>query len=115
MSFGGRTCTHSVRADAAHRLDRAEVRSAFIGFERVVVELAAVVDAAHPGPLEELVGAEDLEPEVVDRLDLGEEPVAADVEAPAVALDGAADPADDVVGLEHRRRRRPAWRACTRR
>ena len=32
---------------------------------------------------------------------LGEEAVAADVEAPAVALDGAADPADDPVGLEH--------------
>ena len=35
---------------------------------------------------------------------LGEEAVAADVEAPAVALDGAADAADDVVGLEHRGR-----------
>ena len=39
---------------------------------------------------------------------LGEEAVAADVEAPAVALDGAADPADDVVGLEHGGRRRRA-------
>ena len=38
-----------------------------------------------------------------DRLDLGhlgEEAVPADVEAPAVAFDGAADAADDVVGLE---------------
>ena len=37
---------------------------------------------------------------------LGEEAVAADVEAPAVALDGAADAADDRVGLEDRRRPR---------
>jgi len=39
-------------------------------------------------------------PEGFDLLDLGEEAVAADVEAPAVALDGAADAADDVVGLK---------------
>ncbi len=39
-------------------------------------------------------------PEVLDRLHLGEEAVAADVEAPAVALRGAADAADHVVGLE---------------
>ena len=38
---------------------------------------------------------------VLDLLHLGEEAVAADVEAPAVALDGAADAADHVVGLEH--------------
>ena len=43
-------------------------------------------------------------PERLDLLDLGEEAVAADVEAPAVALDGAADAADDGVGLEDRRR-----------
>ena len=40
-------------------------------------------------------------PEVVDPLHLGEEAVAADVEAPAVALHRAADAAHDVVGLEH--------------
>ena len=33
-------------------------------------------------------------PEVLDLLDLGEEAVAADVEPPAVALDGAGDAAD---------------------
>ena len=41
-------------------------------------------------------------PEVLDLGDLGEEAVAADVEAPAVALDRPADAADDVVGLEDR-------------
>ena len=35
--------------------------------------------------------------------DLGEEAVATEVEAPAVAHDGPADAADDVVGLEHER------------
>ena len=75
--------------------------------DRVVVELAAVVDAAQARPAQEVVGAEDLEPQVLDRLHLREEAVAADVEAPAVALGGAADPADDGVGLEHRRRDAP--------
>ncbi len=41
-------------------------------------------------------------PQHLDGRDLGEEPVPADVESPAVALDGTADPADHVVGFEHR-------------
>ena len=81
--------------------------SAFLGIDRVVVELLAVVDAAHARAAQEVVLAEDLEPQVVDRLHLGEEPVAADVEAPAVAHGGAADAADDVVGLEHGRGHAP--------
>src|SRR5690606_18268839 len=68
--------------------------------EGVVVVLALVVDAAHPRPHHEVLVGQDLVPEVVDLLHLGEEAVAADVEAPAVALDGAADAPDDVVGLE---------------
>ena len=70
------------------------------GLERVVEVLAVVEDAAHAGPQEEVLVGEDLVPEVLDGLHLGEEAVAADVEAPAVALDGAGDAADDVVGLE---------------
>ena len=54
------------------------------------------------GRMQEVLVGEDLVPEVLDRLDLGEEAVAADVEAPAVALDGAGDAADHVVGLEDR-------------
>ena len=42
-------------------------------------------------------------PERLDLGHLGEEAVAAEVEAPAVAHHGAADAADDVVGLEHQR------------
>ena len=52
------------------------------------------------GTRDELV-AEDLVPEVLDRLDLGEEAVAADVEAESLVLRGAGDAADDVVGFEH--------------
>ena len=42
-------------------------------------------------------------PERLDLGDLGEEPVTADVEPPAVALHGSADSADDGVALEHHR------------
>jgi len=91
-----------VRRDAAHRLDWTEVAQRVHGHERVVVELALIEDAALAGPAEEVLGAEDLPPQFVDRPDLGEETVATDVEAPAVALHRAADAADDVVGLEDR-------------
>src|SRR5207244_9814712 len=64
-------------------------------------EAAAVVDAAHPRAEQELVARQDLVPQVFHRLDLGEEAVATDVEAPAVTLDRAADAADNRVGLEH--------------
>jgi len=40
-------------------------------------------------------------PEIVDLLDLGEEPVAAEVEAIAVLLDGLREPADLCIGLEY--------------
>ncbi len=92
-----------VREAAEHRLDRTEVLQRVQRLDRVVVELAAVVDVAHPRAAQEVVGPEDLEPQVVDRLHLGEEPVATDVEAPAVAHRGTADPADDLLGLEHLR------------
>ena len=92
------------RYDAMHRVASNGPRflSAFMADDRVVVELPAVVDAAQARAAEEVVLTEDLEPQVVDRLHLREEPVATDVEAPAVAHRGAADAADDVVGLEHR-------------
>ena len=68
LSFGGwmRTQTY----DSTHRTasTNPRLRSAFIGDDRVVVELAAVVDAAQARPAQEVVGAEDLEPQVLDRL-----------------------------------------------
>ena len=71
--------------------------------ERVVVELALVEDAAHAGAEHEVALGQDLVPQLLDLGHLGEEAVAAEVEAPAVAHDGAADAADHVVGLEHHR------------
>jgi hypothetical protein len=70
------------------------------GLERVVEEPAAVVDAAHARPHQEVLVGQDLVPQRLDRPGLGEEAVAADVEAPSPALHGPADAADHVVGLE---------------
>ena len=53
-----------------------------------------------PRAEQEVFVGEDLVPHGLDLGHLGEEAVAADVEAPAVPLDGAADAADDRVGLE---------------
>ena len=91
-----------VGQDAEHRLDDTEVAKRVEGAQRVVVELAVVVDAAHAGAHEEVLVGEDLVPEVSHRLHLREEAMSADVETPAVAGRGSADPAYDVVGFEHR-------------
>jgi hypothetical protein len=97
----GRPHPHpQVRGDAPRGLDRAEAPKGVADPQRVVDELAVVVDAARPGPEQELVVVEDLVPQGLDPVDLGEEPVAPDVEPVAVADDGAADAADRVVGLE---------------
>src|SRR5205807_713243 len=69
-----------VAGQDSRRSDRAELRQGIDGLERVVEELAVIVDPAHPRPGEELV-AEDLAPEAVDLVALGEEAVAADVQA----------------------------------
>ncbi|MEJ7714610.1 MAG: hypothetical protein WKF40_02430 [Thermoleophilaceae bacterium] len=88
---------------AARQLDRAELLDHVGPAQRVVEELLVPVDARHPRALEELL-AHDLVPEVVDLLDLGEEAVAAQVEAVlaagAVADLGLGDAADLVLGLE---------------
>jgi hypothetical protein len=90
-----------VGQDAAQGLEDAEVAQGVEGPDRVVVELALVVDAAHARPQEEVVAREDLVPQALHRGDLGEEAVPADVEAPALALHRAGDAPDHVVGLEH--------------
>ena len=51
-----------------------------------------------------LVARQQVVPQLLDLGHLGEEAVPADVEAPAVAHDGPADPADDVVALDDDRR-----------
>ena len=80
-------------------LDRAELLDHVRAGQRVVEELAVPVDARHARALEELL-AHDLVPEVVDLLGLGEEAMAAEVEAVAVADLGLGQPADLVLGLE---------------
>ena len=97
----GRTdAGHRVAADALDGLDGTEVAQRVECLERVVEVLALVEDAALAGAEEEVAVGQDLVPQGLDLGHLREEPVAADVEPPAVALDGAADAADDVVALE---------------
>ena len=81
-------------------LDRAELLITSMPVERVVEELAVPVDPRHARALEELL-AHHLVPEVVDLLGLGEEAVAAEIEAVAVADLGLGEAADLVLGLEH--------------
>ena len=93
----------SVRRHAARELDRAELAN-HVGAAQRVVEVAVVpVDPRHARAPQELV-AEHLVPERVDLDRLGEEAVAAEIEAVAVALDGLREPAHLVVGLEDERR-----------
>ena len=61
------------------------LRSASKALQRIGVELAAVVDARQPRPLDEVVG-QDLVPQIHDLLRLGEEAVAADVEQEALVV-----------------------------
>ncbi len=85
------------------RLPQAQVAQCVERLEGVVVELALVVDPAHARAQHEVAFGEDLVPEGLDLGDLGEEAVASQVEAPPVALDGAADAPDDLVRLEDER------------
>ena len=86
---------------AADGLHDTEVRQGVAELDRVVVVLAAVEDAAHPGTQQEVLVGQDLVPELLHGDDLGEEPVAADVEPPAVTFDRPTDAAEDGVLLEH--------------
>ena len=84
----------------ARQLDRPELLDDVGAVERVVEELAVPEDARLARALEELV-AHDLVPEVVDLLGLGEEAVAAEVEAVALGVDhGLGEAAELVLGLD---------------
>ena len=96
----GRDRGPQVGQQAARELDRAELLDDVLPVERVVEELAAPVDARHAGATEELL-LHHLVPEVVDLFGLGEEAVAAQIEAVAVANLGLRDAADLVLRLEH--------------
>lgn len=78
--------------EVPQRLERAQ---------RIGIEFALIIDAAHPRALDEVVG-QYLVPQVDDLLAFREEAVPADVEAESLMLDRAADPADiDGVFLDH--------------
>jgi len=89
-----------VRQDAEDRLPHTEVLQRVRRFQWIVEVLPVVVDPTHPRTQQEILGREDLVPQFLDGLDLGEEPVATDVETPPVTFDGARDATDDAVRLE---------------
>ncbi len=88
-----------VGGHAAAELEQAQLLDHVHALERVLQELVVPVDPALARALEELL-LHDLVPEVVDLLDLGEEAVAAEIEAVAVAHLGARDAAEHVGRLE---------------
>ena len=71
----------------------------FLEAKRVREVATAVADPGEARTRQQLV-AERLLPQPLDGRELGEEPVAAEVEAVAVPLDGARDPSDLDVRLE---------------
>ena len=75
---------------------QAQIPQRLEGAQRIGVELALVIDAAHARALDEVVG-QDLVPQVDDLLALREEAMPTDIEAVALIFDGAADAAN--IGL----------------
>ena len=102
--FGSRERSRAipqVRGGAQRGLDDAEPGDDVRRLQGVREVLAVVVDAGEARPDEELLAERRL-PEALDRRKLGEEPVAAEVEAVPVAFHGLREATDDPVGLEHR-------------
>jgi hypothetical protein len=89
------------RGHAHCRTPQAEVPQGLEGAQRIGVEFALIIDAAHPRPLNEIV-RQDLVPEIDHFLGFRKEAVAADVEPETLMLHGAADAADiDRVLFDH--------------
>src|ERR1039457_527598 len=88
---------------AEHGLPQSQIAQGVRRLERVVVELALVEDPAHAGPDQEITLRQELVPQLLHLVDLGEETVAPEIEAPAIAQDGTADTTDHLVGLEDHR------------
>src|SRR5204863_9967944 len=80
-------------------LDPADLADHVPALARTGEELPVPEDARHAGALEDLL-AHDLEPQLVDLVDLGEEAVAAEVEPVAVADLGLGDAADLPLGFD---------------
>ena len=99
--MGGRIRGQAYDPAQRKRLHQSQVAQGVERLERVVVVLALVVDAGQAGPEHEVIAGQDLVPELLHGLHLGEEPVPTDVETPTVALGGAGYPAHFVVCLQH--------------
>ena len=89
----------SIGGEAAGQLERADLGEDVARAQRVLDEATPPVDPREPWPDQQLL-PQKLLPEVFDLLALGEEAVAAEVEAVAVAKDGAGEAADLPLGLE---------------
>ncbi len=89
---------------ARHGLEDAELHQRVAGLERVVEQLAAVIDARLARTVAHVV-AQELGPKPLDLARFGEEAVAADVEMEALIGRGLGDAADiDGIPLQHRHR-----------
>lgn len=82
--------------NAAHRFDNAEVLQRIGGLERVIEVFPVVEDAAHSRTHEKFLVGQNFVPKVLDWLNLGEEAMTTEVEAPAISFDGSGDAADGV-------------------
>ena len=83
-----------------YRLIGADVPQRVERLQRISVEFAAIIDPAQARAQEEVVLA-DFMPQIVDFLHLGEEAVAANVEAETLVDLGPGDPADVIAFFEN--------------
>ena len=98
----GKQLPARIARHAERRAPHAEIEQGLERAQRVGVEFALIIDAAHPRALDEIV-RQDLVPQIDHFAALREESMTADVEAKTLVLDGTADPADiDRVLLDHR-------------
>ena len=87
---------------AQTRTPDAQIEQRLEGAQRIAVEFALIIDAAHTWALDEIVG-QNLVPQIDDFLRFREKAMPADVEAKALVLDRAADAADIALVLfDHR-------------
>jgi hypothetical protein len=101
LIFGGPHPGPHVRQHATDGLDDAQVAKGVHALEGIVVKLAVVIDAAHPGTKQKIFRSEDLVPQCLDRLHLGKKPVTTDIEPPSVPFGAAANTANHAVAFQH--------------
>src|SRR5215472_8130558 len=90
-----------VRQEATHCLAQPQPLQSVEGAQRIVKHVAVVIDTAHAGTEQEVLGSKDLVPQILDSAHFGEEAMTADVKTPPIAQNSAGQAADDIIGLEH--------------